>query len=134
MSAVSRIKIFIKEKNISISKLEKMLNLGNGTLRTASIRNSPLKEDTLVKMVQAFPELSPIWLLLGEGDMCKYSYKTASQVSEPTAEYETKSREQRLLIGYLQTDKERLEAESKKKEERIEQLTKEVSQLRDKQP
>lgn len=132
MSAVSRIKLFIKEKNISVSKLEKMLSLGNGTLRTAGSRNSPLKEDTLVKMVQAFPDLSPVWLLLGEGDM--YSYKNATRVSEPEAAYLSKSKEQSLLIGYMEAEMKELKAESRRKGEQVEELMREMNELRSRQP
>ncbi len=93
MKAVERLKIFAQSKNLSIAKVEGLLGLGNGTIQTALKRDSPLKEDTLVKIITTFPEISPIWLLLGKGEMCDYSNLPAGgpqSISESIVEYEAK--------------------------------------------
>lgn len=57
---------FIKTKNLSQGKFEKIVGLANGYVN--NIRKS-VTEEKLQKIALTFPELNKMWLLTGEGDM-----------------------------------------------------------------
>lgn len=62
-------------KNISQYALEKRLNLSKGYMNKL---NDPVLSK-VVKILHYFPDLNPMWLLLGEGTMIK----TATQTQAP---------------------------------------------------
>lgn len=68
---VQRIKAYIDAKNISISAFEKMVGLANGTFRKSYEGNKAIKSDVLEEVFAIFEDISPIWLLTGEGEMLK---------------------------------------------------------------
>ena len=67
--AIDRIVQILDYKGLRISALEKKLNLGNQTLVRSLERKSSLKEDVLNKVLILYPEIDPVWLLTGKGDM-----------------------------------------------------------------
>ena len=69
MSTVKdRILVFIRHLNIGQNKFEKSCGLSCGTI--SSVKQAP-NGTTILKIIDAYPELSLEWLMRGEGDMLK---------------------------------------------------------------
>lgn len=66
---VDRILQFIDYKGISKLSFYKEVGLSNGFLD----KNKSIGSENLVKILNSYPEIEPLWLLLGEGEMLKKS-------------------------------------------------------------
>lgn len=66
---VERIVSYLKAKGIAISTFEKELHLGNTTLSKAYKTGGSIGTDKLEKIISYCEDLSPLWLVTGEGDM-----------------------------------------------------------------
>ncbi|EKY07787.1 hypothetical protein [Capnocytophaga sp. oral taxon 380] len=64
---VERILQFIDYKGISKLSFYREVGLSNGFLD----KNKSVGTDNLVKILKSYPEIEPLWLLLGEGEMLK---------------------------------------------------------------
>lgn len=73
MKPIDRVNEIIKYKNLPVSTFEKEVGLSNNAIQSAIKRNSNLKDETLINILNRFKEIDPIWLLLGEGYMLKSS-------------------------------------------------------------
>lgn len=71
MKPIERVKKIIEYKGLSISAFERMTNMSNNSIQTAIKRNSNLKDDTLNSILRCFPDISPEWLLTGNGEMLR---------------------------------------------------------------
>jgi hypothetical protein len=80
MSINQRIKAFTEYKKISIRKFEKICGLSNGYVNNL---NYTIGEDKLQKIIQQYPELNPVWLQMGKGEMLK-----DNRVSDPSELYQ----------------------------------------------
>ncbi len=106
MKPIRRVKKIISYLGISISAFEKSVGLSNNSIQTAIKRNSNLKDETLNSILSKYTEVSPEWLLTGEGEMLK---KGAVSVQENAEIGELKDKIIKLY--------ERIEELSKKNEE-----------------
>lgn len=61
-----RLDLFIKYKGLSARSFEKAANIANGTVVRA---NNSLRDTTLIKIAQAFPDLNIEWVQHGIGQM-----------------------------------------------------------------
>ncbi len=68
MSVKERLKQFAGYKKIRITALEEASGLSNGYIN--NIRNS-ISDQKLEQIVRAFPDLDPVWLRMGVGEMIK---------------------------------------------------------------
>lgn len=64
---IERILQFINYKGVSKLSFYREVGLSNGFLD----RSKSIGVDNLVKILKTYPEIDPLWLLLGEGDMLK---------------------------------------------------------------
>ncbi|ASF44206.1 transcriptional regulator [Capnocytophaga endodontalis] len=64
---IERILKFIDYKGISKLSFYREVGLSNGFLD----KNKSVGTDNLVKILKSYPEIEPLWLLLGEGEMLK---------------------------------------------------------------
>jgi len=71
MKPIKRVVDLIKYNGLNVSTLEKMINASNGSISSAIKRDSSLKDETIIKILEVFPEVTCEWLLLGEGEMLK---------------------------------------------------------------
>ena len=69
MKIVDRIKSFIEYKNISLRKFDESINMSKGYMSRQIKSNASVGGDVLEKIIDAYPELNPIWLLQGKGEM-----------------------------------------------------------------
>ncbi|MBK6978818.1 MAG: hypothetical protein IPH28_18435 [Cytophagaceae bacterium] len=112
---LERLKEFIVYKNFSIRKFETILEIGNGTISRAIKYSKEIGSDKIAKICKLFPDLNPIWLITGRGQMLNTSEPNI--LNEPEEVYGLdKNVEQLLEIIELQKFKIRkLEEELKKK-------------------
>ena len=66
---IKRIQLFAKLSKLSIGKFEKTACLNHNVIQNAIQRNSQMSDDTLARIMEAFPELSIKWVLTGKGEM-----------------------------------------------------------------
>lgn len=68
MSIKERLKEFAKYKKMPVSSLEEACKLSNGYVN--NIRNS-ISDQKLEQIAMVFPEMNPVWLRMGVGEMLK---------------------------------------------------------------
>lgn len=69
MSKASLIQEISIAKSLTISKLEQMLGFSNGGLRKAIVRQSDLKNETIERIVETFPDLNEEYIRTGRGQL-----------------------------------------------------------------
>jgi len=112
MKTIERVGEFIEYKDLSFRSFEIAISITQNTIQTAVKRKSSLKDETLNKILQAYPELNPIWLLTGKGSMLiADESRQVTEAKEPNIEYGKKSRD----LGEL----DRLFDRTKKLEDRL---------------
>ena len=83
MKIIDRIIVFIKYKNLSMRKFDIAIGVGNGYTSKQAKSGASVGSHVLQKIIGTFPDLSPLWLLTGDGDMIIPTDKT----DEPLPDY-----------------------------------------------
>jgi DNA repair exonuclease SbcCD ATPase subunit len=68
-----RIRQIAEYYGISIRQFEQKISVSDGLIHKALARKSGLKQDTLAKILDIFPQINPDWLLSGKGEMLRGS-------------------------------------------------------------
>ena len=76
---IDRIKQFIDEKGIAISAFEKSVGMSNASFGKSLKNGGAIGTDKLENILSVYPELSPSWLLTGEGEMLRSSFGEGSE-------------------------------------------------------
>jgi len=76
---IDRIKQFIDEKGIAISAFEKSVGMSNASFGKSLKNGGAIGTDKLENILSVYPELSPSWLLTGEGKMLRSSFGEGSE-------------------------------------------------------
>lgn len=87
MKAIERLKQYIDFKELNNSLFEKENSLSNGYIATQLKRNADLGEGILNKILDNCLEISPEWLLTGNGEMLKDREEVKNMVNEPGERY-----------------------------------------------
>lgn len=66
---INRLKQYIEFKGMTIAQFERALGLSNGALAKAIRNNTAIGSDKLENILMAHPDISPMWLLKGQGEM-----------------------------------------------------------------
>lgn len=66
-----RVREFLSYNSISINSLAKQINVAQATLNPQLRGDRTLAANIVVKILEAFPDISAEWLLRGEGEMYK---------------------------------------------------------------
>lgn len=66
-----RVRDFLSCNSISINSLAKQINVAQATLNPQLRGDRTLAANIVVKILEAFPDISAEWLLRGEGEMYK---------------------------------------------------------------
>lgn len=109
MEIADRIRLIIQNKNLKVPSFAKKIGVGDQTIRGVVVqkRNKP-GLDVLSKIIETFPEINAKWLITGNGEMLQ---------NAPATEKNFDSLEP--FIQYL-----------KEKDAKIENLTKDLCELR----
>lgn len=68
---LDRIKDFIDYKGIPISAFEKSIGMSNASFGKQLKKGGAIGTDKLENILKAYPEISPLWLLTGKGEMLR---------------------------------------------------------------
>lgn len=66
---LNRIKQYIDYKNISIHKFEQSVGMSNGAFANALKKGTTIYADRIANILKTYTDLSPKWVLTGEGHM-----------------------------------------------------------------
>lgn len=70
---LDRIKQFIDSKGIAVSAFEKSIGMSNASFGKSLKSGGAIGTDKLENILKIYPELSPVWLVTGEGSMLRDS-------------------------------------------------------------
>ena len=87
MTTKARLEEFIRFKGLTTSRFESMCHLSNGYVR--NLKNQ-VGDEKLNNILSAFPELSKVWLLTGEGEMLNTDAPVVEQRKQESEENEGK--------------------------------------------
>lgn len=79
-----RVREFLSYNSISINSLAKQINVAQATLNPQLRGDRTLAANIVVKILDAFPDISAEWLLRGEGEMCKSNSGSAQNEAAVT--------------------------------------------------
>ncbi|MCL1942440.1 MAG: hypothetical protein FWF54_02685 [Candidatus Azobacteroides sp.] len=68
---LDRIKQYIDFKGINISRFEKSIDMSNASFGKSLKNKGSIGSDKLERILKAYPDLNPEWLLTGKGEMLK---------------------------------------------------------------
>lgn len=68
---LERIKLYIDTKGISIAAFEKSVGMSNASFSKSLKNNGAIGTDKLENILSIYSDISPEWLLTGQGDMLK---------------------------------------------------------------
>ena len=69
MKIIDRITDFIKHKNMSMRAFDMSIKVGNGYTSKQSKSGASVGSDVLERIIDTYPELNPLWLITGSGNM-----------------------------------------------------------------
>lgn len=64
-----RISLLVKQKGISIRSLEQTIGCSNGVISRCINKGSDISSIWVSKIIEMYPDISPLWLLTGKGDI-----------------------------------------------------------------
>jgi transcriptional regulator with XRE-family HTH domain len=87
---IDRIDLILKSRNINASQFADEIDIPRSVLsHVLSGRNRP-SLDFILKILKAYPEINPGWILLGEGTMLKEGVTSAGKASAAPEQAEKK--------------------------------------------
>lgn len=78
---LERLKQYIDFKGISVAAFERSIGMANASFGKSLKKQGAIGTDKLENILSIYPDISPAWLLKGEGNMI-----LTSEVSQPTQE------------------------------------------------
>ncbi|WP_298650034.1 hypothetical protein [uncultured Proteiniphilum sp.] len=81
MKIIQRIYHYLNEKGLRPAEFERMIGVSNGYLSKMYTRLSDVGEGVLMQIIENCPDLNPMWLVLGTGEMLNNS--TDDHIPEP---------------------------------------------------
>lgn len=71
MKAIDRFYEYLAEKGLKPTTVEKEIGLSNGYLSAQKKRSADMGEGMMLKVIDYFRDINPMWLLTGEGPMLR---------------------------------------------------------------
>lgn len=113
---LERLKQYIDFKGISVAAFERSIGMANASFGKSLKKQGAIGTDKLENILNICPDISPMWLLKGIGDMimvndiCQPAKETApTYLLNMIAEKDTMIREQAVEIGQLRERIKQLE-------------------------
>lgn len=69
MKIIQRLYQYINEKGVRPAEFERMIGVSNGYISKMYTRLSDVGEGVLLQIIENCPDLNPMWLILGRGEM-----------------------------------------------------------------
>ncbi|SFL16945.1 hypothetical protein [Proteiniphilum acetatigenes] len=69
MKIIQRLYQYINEKGVRPAEFERMIGVSNGYISKMYARLSDVGEGILLQIIENCPDLNPMWLILGRGEM-----------------------------------------------------------------
>lgn len=104
MKIIDRIYQYIDSKRIKAVPFEKEVGLSNGYLGKQLKRNADLGESVILKIIDNCPDLNPLWLLTGKGEMLKDDSEKKTTTKSTTFLEETKNTKKVVLLNESKHD------------------------------
>lgn len=106
MKIIQRLYQYINEKGVRPAEFERMIGVSNGYISKMYARLSDVGEGVLLQIIENCPDLNPMWLILGRGEM--FNDPGDNNIPEPILD--------KLLneIKELSAKNERLKIENKR--------------------
>lgn len=117
MTLRERVDAIMTHYNLSIAAFERTCNFSNGYIR--QITNAT-GADKLAKILVAFPNIEPLWLIAGVGDMLKNSENSSSQLQT----FANNNRSFNNFSNSVNSEISTLILELKKRDEQIDRMIK----------
>lgn len=84
MKAIDRFYEYLAEKSLKPTAIEKVIGLSNGYLSAQKKRSADMGEGMMLKIIDYFRDINPLWLLTGEGPMLRADGVPASSATPST--------------------------------------------------
>lgn len=135
---LERIKEYIDYKGLSVAAFERSIGMANASFGKSLKNKGAIGTDKLEKILSTYPDLSPTWVMSGEGEMLK-TKRTLSLQNTKTEVSEDKNNNNKpieqtniaeIVDKFLSIIKEKDE-KILSQSDRITELTAEVSQMKE---
>ena len=83
MSILARISYFIEFKGVSFRQFELSIGASNGLISGSLKKSTDIGSKWLSKIIEAYPDINPAWLLTGEGNMLRTDEPTTLVIEPP---------------------------------------------------
>jgi|SRR5699024_11138876 len=124
MKTIDRISKIIDYKNISLNSFDKKINASNAYIGKQIRKRASIGSDVIEKIISEFPEINPVWLITGEGEMLKdASAESKTNPSKNNKEDKSEEETVRIELRYCK--------EMVKSKEKIINLLEETNSLKD---
>lgn len=81
MTITERLEVYMIHKGLNANRMTTEAGLSIGLIGRAIKNNTTLNSETIEKILHAYPDLNPEWLLLEQGDMIKSAQNINSNQS-----------------------------------------------------
>lgn len=101
MKAIDRFYYYLTEKSLKPTAVEKEIGLSNGYLSAQKKRYADMGEGMMLKIIDYFRDINPLWLLTGEGSMLRSDDSPITSLQEmpgETAAYYKMYKEERVKV------------------------------------
>jgi len=104
-----RIKQYLDHRGISVAQFERQIGMSNASFGKSLKTGGTIGADKIEKILREYPEINPIWLVTGKGQMMKsYTDVEASNASEPDEIYGIKSDDKKLKDEIINLQRKRI--------------------------
>ncbi len=118
-------------KGFSKEKFFKIIGMTYGNFK-GSAKKTPLNSDAVAKILTNFPEINPLWLLTGEGEMLKQGGGGTEEIEKLKQEIESLKKHIELLEDVKEKSQQLINVQSEvmlSRNEKIKQLNERIRQL-----
>lgn len=95
---LERLKEYIDYRGISVAAFERSIGMANASFGKSLKNKGAIGTDKLEKILSTYPDISPAWLMTGEGDMLKTKRTPENPQAQEPANSEHKDNKNQPLV------------------------------------